>query len=253
MGWLVAILLLVAIWPWVKAWYASRQTSLGHALGWAMAAWLSWAWVLMEPLGEAARYLALCLTGCAGVAVLGARRPHVAAWDFVVLGLLAVMLLPLVEGWFLGTPLLGLLRIMFLAGTLLVGIINYLPTRLGFAALMTGVSCGTVMVGIVEKERMPEQVTWFAALALVLLPWVAWGNWSWGQQRGNSLDQRWLNFRDQFGLLWAMRIKEMFNHAARHAGWDIVLTWGGLVGPDVNKVSLEEIEKILTGLLKRFR
>jgi hypothetical protein len=39
------------------------------------------------------RYLALCLTGCVGVAVLGARRPGVGAWDFVLLGLLAVLLL----------------------------------------------------------------------------------------------------------------------------------------------------------------
>ena len=43
-------------------------------------------------------YTALSLTGCAGVAVLGARRPGVGPWNFVLLGLLAVMLLPLAEG-----------------------------------------------------------------------------------------------------------------------------------------------------------
>ena len=86
------------------------------------------------------RYLALCLTASAGVAVLGARRPGVGPWNFVLLGLLAVMLLPLAEGylahgaWHLEGP-----RTLFLAATLAVIVLNYLPTRLGPAALLVGV------------------------------------------------------------------------------------------------------------------
>jgi len=37
--------------------------------------------------------------GCAGVAVLGARRPGMTAWNFVVAGLLAVLLLPVARDW----------------------------------------------------------------------------------------------------------------------------------------------------------
>ena len=99
-----ALLLLTGAYPLGRAWLANRRSSLAHALAWAALAWLAWlgvalaeAWGLGVPV--AARYVALCLTGCAGVAVLGARRPGVVAWNFVVLGLLVVLLLPLAEGW----------------------------------------------------------------------------------------------------------------------------------------------------------
>src|SRR5260370_314993 len=66
------------------------------------------------------RYCAVCLTGCAGVAVLGARRPHVLAWNFVVLGLFTVMVLPLMETQIIGTHPVDGLRIFFMAGTIAV-------------------------------------------------------------------------------------------------------------------------------------
>src|SRR5205823_3045479 len=84
------------------------------------------------------RYLALCLTGAAGVAVLGARRPHAGAWNLVVLGLLAIMLLPLGEHLVVGTPPLDGLRAFFLAATLTVGILNYVPTAVAIPALLLG-------------------------------------------------------------------------------------------------------------------
>ena len=74
----------------VRAWPVTRGTAMFHALHWGFAAWLAWAIVICLRLPqlnlkmiashpEPGIYLALCLTGCAGVAVLGARRPHVAA------------------------------------------------------------------------------------------------------------------------------------------------------------------------------
>src|SRR5437868_1505128 len=73
---------------------ANRGTSLAYAVGWAWLAWMAWGLALFAG-GPAAGHLALGLTGCAGVAVLGARRPGAGAWNFVVVGLLAVVLLPL--------------------------------------------------------------------------------------------------------------------------------------------------------------
>src|SRR5207302_10000421 len=104
---------------------ANRRTSLAYALAWTLSAWLSWglAFALADPEGvgmAAGRYCALGLTGCAGIAVLGARRPHVFAWNFVVLGLFAVMVLPLIETAIIGTRSLDGLRIFFLAGTIAV-------------------------------------------------------------------------------------------------------------------------------------
>ena len=68
------IVLLSALIPLVIALSANRSTSLIHALCWAIVAWIAWfaafAFGLMSLI-----YLALALTVCAGVAVLGARRP----------------------------------------------------------------------------------------------------------------------------------------------------------------------------------
>src|SRR5207248_7519218 len=89
--------------PLARAWKANRGTTLLHALAWSWVAWLAWAAaaaadVLTSPdIADLCRYVALSFTACAGVAVLGARRPGVAAWNFVVAGLLAIMLLPLAE------------------------------------------------------------------------------------------------------------------------------------------------------------
>src|SRR5882724_4417194 len=126
---LLACLILVGVIPFAVALWANRTTSLFHALVWSLVAWLSWGVAFLLDDAERAgldpgRYCALCLTGCAGVAVLGARRPHVFAWNFVVLGLFAVMVLPLVETSIIGTHSLDGLRIFFLIGTIAVGILN---------------------------------------------------------------------------------------------------------------------------------
>ena len=89
-----------AVYPLWRAWRANRGTALAHAVGWAVAAWAAWlAAFLFGGDGALGRYVALSLTGCAGVAVLGARRPHVGAWNFVVASLLAVLLLPVAQGF----------------------------------------------------------------------------------------------------------------------------------------------------------
>src|SRR5437764_449525 len=131
-----AILVMTAAYPLARAWLAHRRTPLVHALIWAALAWLACEAAILS--GEAGlRYLALCLTGCAGVAVLGARRPGVGAWNFVVVGLLALLLLPVAEGWMVATPLhLNGYHLVCLSAVVAVGILNYLPTRGGLPAFV---------------------------------------------------------------------------------------------------------------------
>src|SRR2546423_681590 len=133
-GWVVVALLASTAFPLAKGWWAARRTTLRQAAGWAAAAWLLWLLTHVaiahgdEEAAGLGRYLALAVTGCAGVAVLGARRPGVGPWNFVVCGLLVVFILPVVN-------LLDLrlrvetLQVAFLGGTLLLGVTNYLPTR----------------------------------------------------------------------------------------------------------------------------
>src|SRR5207249_5282 len=83
----------------------------------------------------AVRNLALSLTGCAAVAVLGARRPGVVAWNLVVAALLAVMLLPVAASVVTGREMQPGHRMLLLACAVGAGVLNYLPTRLGPAAV----------------------------------------------------------------------------------------------------------------------
>src|SRR5438874_8554285 len=149
---LLSLFFATGAYPLWVARRANRRTTLGPALGWAALAWAVWGWSLYadaawpEASAEKVRYLALSLTGCAGVAVLGARRPGVGAWNFVLLGLLAVMLLPVAESVLAGGDLhLVGPRTLFLVATLAVVFLNYLPTRLGLAAALLAAGCALAL------------------------------------------------------------------------------------------------------------
>lgn len=248
--------------PLAVAWRFHRRTSLGHALSWTVAAWLAWALVLagegsgvLEP-GGPLRFVALCLVGCAGVAVLGARRPGAGAWNFVVLGLLAVFLLSWAEGLLAGgTVRLGGIRLVFLAGTLAVGVLNYLPTRLAPAALALAAACGLELWSWAEPGtawRSRELVKVLIGLA----PWVAWGALWPRLEPAAGFDQLWRDFRDFYGVVWGQRLREQFNNSAHHAGLPVELTWSGLraleAGKTPDATAYSDSLQTLRALLKRF-
>jgi hypothetical protein len=223
-----AILALGGLFPLATAWHANRNTTLCHALLWCVAAWLAWAWAMLgaqtdEAGVDPSRYLALCLTGASGVAVLGARRPYAFAWNFVVLGLLAVMLLPLIESLVIGTSAVDPLRISFLSATLAVGLLNYLPTCFGPAVLLLAPALTMEVVALF----VPMEVQ-FAHLLVLLAPWVVWGCWRGRRPATSEFAQLWLDFRNRLGLFWSQRVRDQFNNAAVHAGWPVDLRWRGL-------------------------
>ena len=255
------LLLLTGLLPLSHAWFSNRRTTLIHAVNWCFAAWLAWIAVVALPAinvpGWAKpRYLALCLTGCAGVAVLGARRPLVAAWNFVVLALLAVMLVPLVEGM-LGFYAMTPLRTLFLALTLAVGVVNYLPTRLWACGLLLAGGCAWEMVVLATPtgQGPPEwcEPGW---LCVAAAPWAAYLNWRCAVPPRTAFDRLWWEFRNRYGLVWGQRVREQFNRAAIHAGWPVQLHWLGLIHFAAEEPLDEEtvlaLFKTLQALLKRF-
>jgi hypothetical protein len=258
----LACLIVAGLLPLALALGANRGTSLLHAVVWASIAWLSWGVAFLlndaDHAGmQAGRYCALCLTGAAGVAVLGARRPHVSAWNFVVLGLLAVMLLPLVETRIIGTHSLDGLRVFFMAGTIAVGIVNYLPTRLAPAAFLSMLIGGAEITLLGAPHWMPgrgEGVIF--DLLLTSVPWVAWICLLKKDGDRTDFDRLWLNFRDRWGLVWSQRVREQFNHAAEHAGWPVRLSWRGLLQeknePALTPADQEKFVATLAKVLQRF-
>ncbi len=237
-------------YPLWRAWQSHRNTSLTHALAWAAVAWAGWALALADG-GRAARYLGLCLIGAAGVAVLGARRPGVAAWDFVVGGLLAVLLLSLAEGFLTGAGVqLGAVRATFLAGTLGLACGNYLPTKMAPAALLLAVASGLTLAGLATRD---DRYAVFVNVTMVSVPWLAWAC---ARRRRNvgEVDALWLGFRDAYGFVWGQRLRDQFDRAAEHAGLSAELGWSGLRGRQGNLDAATEAASltILQALMKRF-
>jgi hypothetical protein len=248
-----AVLVIVGTLPLLSAWWAKRRTSLAHALAWAIIAWLSWAPAMLDATDAqdmpTSRYLALCLTGCAGVAVLGARRPHVFAWNFVVLGLLGVMLLPLAERHFIGTRVSEGLRVIFMSATIAVATLNYVPTRFGLAALLVLTACEIALL-----LEVPEIVGRVLDGMIATSPWVGWLCWRGRSRDLSEFDRTWLEFRDAWGFVWSQRVREQFNASAQNAGWPVHLDWHGLA-PVKQPTTSEDEQKYLATLqavLQRF-
>jgi hypothetical protein len=263
---LCGLLMLTGAYPLWRAWQANRQTSLLQAVNWAILSWAAWGLALAvtdrsSPAATmAGHYLALCVTGCAAVAVLGARRPGVGTWNFVVLALLAVDLLPVAEGVVTGVPLqLDSLRLTCVAATLAVGVLNYLPTRFAAVALLLLLGCGLELAALVlipqwDKQALPYLEIGYLPLASV--PWVAF--WCVGGDRpaASEFDRLWLDFRNRFGFVWGQRLRDQFNRSAGHAGWPAVLRWQGLRLSPGARLPDQDVQSAMVGtlraLMKRF-
>jgi hypothetical protein len=232
------LIMMTGALPLRWAWRANRQTSLVHAVNWTIGAWAVWCWAQGSAAwssgetGYLARYLAVSLTACAGVAVLGAQRPRVGPWNFVLLSLLAVLLLPIAESHLLGRPpRLGVPRILFLAATLAVIVLNYLPTRLAPAALLLAAAGAGELLSLVTPElgaSSPVGLLPVSRLLLAFVPWVAHAQFRLPRLNETEFDRLWKDFRDRFGLVWGQRVRDQFNRSAANAGWPVHLRWQGL-------------------------
>ena len=222
----------------VHFWKANRHTSLNHAIFWAGFAWIAWILTVpLEPPGSGAGvyvYLALALTGCASIAILGDRRPGVTMWNAVVAALLLMELSPWGEAAIRQNDIrLDGLRLAMLAGAIAIGVMNYLPTRAGLGALLIGFGCACEWLRFMKAEEgIHEAWDWMGRCALAAAPGtVILCQKLMQRQDTGEFDRCWIGFRERFGVVWGQRLREQFNQAARHANWQVLLTWQGLLAP----------------------
>jgi hypothetical protein len=250
--WSLVAVILAGI-PLGRALWANRHTALAFALIWAALAWVGWIWNVAA--GElTARYLSLCLTACAGIAVLGARRPGVIAWNVVVGGLLAVLLVPLGQDFVAGTSwLTDAVWKTFLGIVLGAGTLNYLPTRLWPASLALLAAC---LLELAKLESSPRP--WLNVLAIdvaALALWLSWGLTRMARATDKGCDRLWQQFRDRFGFVWAQRVREQFNAAVQHANMDVDLAWSGprtKTGAAMDENQTAAARQLLVALMQRF-
>jgi hypothetical protein len=255
------------------------QTTLVAAWWWTLAALAAWSlvemadalgWLAHKPaLMAALRFAAAGLTFCPIVALIGAKRPQHAAWNFVVIALWAIVALPAAEAVFLqGRMPIGLARGAFLWTLILLLPINFLPTRYWLSSLL--VAAGQVLA-LSPQLQVVGQSTALSYVRHVapppLLGLILCGLalvWAWVLSRNErhaapAHDRLWLDFRNTFGLFWALRVQERINAAAQQYGWDLELTWSGFRTRD-NGAPLTTIDATIEptlrtafkGLLRRF-
>jgi hypothetical protein len=214
-------------------------------------------------------FVAACGTFCPFVAMVGAKRPQHVAWNFVVLTLWGLLALPAAEVIFLqpGQQLeINSFRSWFLVALLVAEWVNFGFTRYWFSTLWLIAGQAillwpylpwgrlTMLASVAEIDRAT-----IGGLLLANAYFFAFMTARDWKGSGRGLDRLWFDFRDSFGLFWALRLMERVNDTAQQAGWDFDLGWGGFrTKQDFAPLGElpAEIERplrhTLTGLLRRF-
>jgi UDP-N-acetylmuramyl pentapeptide phosphotransferase/UDP-N-acetylglucosamine-1-phosphate transferase len=271
------VLLSISARPLYDAWRAVRGTALRPALVWAFLALalavIAQTTALTEPLAqgrplaERFTYLSVLALLAALGSVLNARTPGGKAWAGLMVVLVVVFLIPWLEDQTRLRRASALAQLhldapwsIFYGLLVVVAVTNYLPTRFGLAAL------ALTVLFILEYLAL-SPLGWPPARRALVWSWVAWtlalSVWiaRWNAHRvlapPSSCEKLWFWFRDNWGVVWALRVLERFNRAAEVSRWPVRLTWFGLTpvtggdgaGPPP---SPGETEATFRNLMKRF-
>ncbi|MFI4876190.1 MAG: hypothetical protein ACIALR_12655 [Blastopirellula sp. JB062] len=254
---------------------ALHGTTLVAPWRWALIAWISVtgaeAWIgfavsagSLATYRDSLRFLASMTLFCPQIAQLGAKRPQNVAWQWVVVTLWAVLVMPVGEQLAAGRGgelILSGARSWFLFVLVVVGLLNNGPTRFGVTAILLAMSQTLLLA-----QHLPglgrDLAAGGAALAILLLlmailltvlDWPSRGSVS------RPEDRVWLDFRDSFGAFWGLRVAERINASATRYQWGLWLTWSGFaqvefvgLAGEVNEEVNSALRLSLRSLLRRF-
>jgi hypothetical protein len=216
------------------------------------------------------RHAAAITTFCPLMAILGAKRPQDRAWQFIVLSLWVVLMLPsgVSLAWHPEAKLtLHGARQWFLAILIAVELFNGVATRFWPSAL--GAAAAQVLLLAPFLPWLDEHAATgllagpgVYSLALALLAGACAlraAGWPRPAQSAEPLDRLWLDFRDCFGAVWGLRVAERLSATARLAGWPLRLGWNGFavengaaepgsLSPETHRA----VEKAMRPLMRRF-
>lgn len=181
------------------------------------------------------RYAAAVSTFWPLMALLGAKRPQDRAWQFIVVSLWVVLLLPAAEGYLHARQAALILPpawAAFILGLVGLGVVNGLPTRrwpttLAAAGARLALLSPMLPIDALEAARTSATLP-VVGVALLSLAIVFEALRPARRRAERPIDRVWLDFRDAFGSLWALRVAERFNASARQLNWGVRLRWRGL-------------------------
>jgi hypothetical protein len=262
----------------IKGWIPARGTELRAALVWAFAAvalailgeLVGWSEVSDKghPIRNQWIYLSVLAALAALLSVLNARTPGSGAWALLMAMLIVVLLLPWLEGAWMLRQREGWDRLRitfpwnyFLALLMITGVSNYVSTRFGPAAIAVGIGFALSWLGLTRtgwsyqtRGDLFAWIPWCWVVAISAAEWLARPSAK-GTEERPPLDVVWLWFRDHWGSVWALRIRDRFNLTAAAADWPIRLGWRGTLptnpADQLGEIP-EEAVATFTGLIRRF-
>ena len=258
----------VAVAAGVGAWRV-RGTTAVPAAAWAMVAATSFvgleAWAarggLAEPSAEAsARLVAVALSVCPAMSLLGAKRPQHGVWQVIVASLAVVIAMPAASAAVVrpgSLPDVHLLARGFLLVLAVAGWVNFLGTgRVTAATLLTlgllllsrpflpGVdTAGSLAASWADVLGAAAAAVGAVAAMLPTKPGV-----------DASITTPFVALRDTIGSAWSLRIAERFNATAESRGWPCRLSLAGLSAggdPDDDGWRLQA-DRVFESLMRRF-
>ncbi len=220
---------------------------------------------------SALRFAAVAGSLCPLMAVLGAKRPQNHGWQWVVLTLWLVIVWPAAQAVLIPTGLsieLFIVWKLFLVGLIGVGLLNYLPTKNWPSACLVAAGQAVLLDnflwswGLVNPEWISAVgLSCFLAAAILVgirKPKKQSRDGAEIPLRLAEFNRRWLDFRDAFGALWALRILARLNQTAEVSHWPMRLDWAGFVfsedaaAKEPTAKQLNELEQAMSTLLRRF-
>jgi hypothetical protein len=249
----------------------TSATTLVPASYWALAASSLWTltWILDHLTNQLSRsvadhlwYACAIIALCPPIAVLGSRRPGTRVWTwFILVPMLFALGWPVITLWLQGSDVRGLqLETPQLVGYLLVlvmGAGNYVGTRYTLAALLYAVANGLLVLS--SSQTCPAWLSdrwWvrlFATASMVVAILSAGREASFTSHLAPGFDKLWLDFFDQFGIVWGRRIQDRVNFIAAKENWPAKLQLQGLQWTTpADPVTNARIEHTFRWLLRRF-
>jgi hypothetical protein len=256
-----------------------RGTTLSAPALWAIAAAfgvavveasLAWREQAVDPMSASLwRYAAAAGTFCPLMGVLGAKRPQDRGWQWVVLSLWVILLVPAMQAVAARSghrlELYGAWRLL-LAALIAMGLLNYLPTRIALAAMLFAIGQSLLLGPYLVSINASEHGWRIVGLALILAAAAAAvviarrrigvravGGESPSIARSNA---RWFAFRDGWGALWGLRVMQRVNQTAELSGWPVRLEWWDGFAPVIDEPLdpqiAAHIQQTLDSLLRRF-
>jgi hypothetical protein len=286
-SWISVGLALVIAAGAIVAFRRLRGTTLAAPAAWAVVsalliaaveAMLRWRGPAVDTLAVSLwRYAAAAGTFCPLMAVLGAKRPQDRGWQWVVLALWVILLVPALQAVAArsGQELeLYAVSQLLLEALVVMGLLNYLPTRYAPAAMLFALGQIVLLApylfefGAGPKWQRSGLVAIIAAMAAAaglsrraatLAPGACGAPSSL-----TRLNQRWSLFRDGWGAFWGLRVLQRVNQTAELSHWPVRLDWrkGFVRGPSNSPAAdddpradeqiIAHIQQTLDSLLRRF-